>query len=90
MLRPTKNPWKKESEILTFIISNKNLSFMQVKSEKETQRVVLLGVGLEDLPTSGLEVRMMPDLCFNFPARDKIFPSQTICINFHLWLLVLR
>ena len=55
---------------------------MQVKGEKETQRVDLLGVGLEDLPVDRLKVRMMLDLCFSFPARNKIFLSQTICINF--------
>ena len=81
MLRPTQDLWKKESGTLNFRIGNKNLGFMQVKSEKETQRVVLLGVGLEDLPIGGLKVRMMLDLCFNFQARDKIFLSQTICIN---------
>ena len=81
--RPTQDPWKRESETLNFTTDNKNLGFMQVKSEKETQRVVPLGVGLEDLPASKLEVWMMFDLYFNFPSKDKIFLSQTICINFH-------
>ena len=76
MLRPTQDLWKKESETLNFRIGKKNLNFMQVKGEKETQRVILLGVGLEDLPVDRLEVRMMLDLCFNFLARDKIFLSQ--------------
>ena len=40
-------------------------------------------VGLEDLPVGTLEVRMMLDLYFNFPAETKIFLSQTICTNFH-------
>ena len=74
MLRPTQDLWKKESETLNFRIGNKNLGFMQVKGEKETQRVVLLGVGLEDLPIGRLEVRMMLDLYFNFLARDQNIP----------------
>jgi len=55
---------------------------MQVKSNKGIQRVVLLEVGLEDLPVGGLEVQMMLGLYFDFPARDKILSSQIICTNF--------
>ena len=63
-LMPTQDPWKRESKIWNFRTDNKNLNFMQVK--KETLRVAPLGVGLGDLPTGGLEVRMMLDLYFNF------------------------
>ena len=53
---------------------------MQVR--KETLRVALLGVGLGDLLAGRLEIRMMLDLYFNFPAKTtKTFP-ETICINF--------
>ena len=44
---------------------------MQVKGEKETQRVDLLGVGLEDLPVDRLKVRMMLDLCLVFLQETK-------------------
>jgi len=54
LLRPTQDLWKRESETLNFRIGNKNLGFMQVK--KETQRVVPLGVGLENLLEGRLEV----------------------------------
>ena len=60
---------------MNFRIGNKNLSFIQVKSSKGTQRIVLLEVGLEDLPICGLKVRIMLDLYFDFPAKDKIFLS---------------
>ena len=57
---------------------------MQVKRNKEIQRVVPLEVGLEDLLAGGLEAQLTFDLYFDFLARDKIFFSRTICINFHL------
>ena len=60
---------------MNFRIGNKNLNFIQVKSSKGTQRIVLLEVGLEDLPIGGLKVRIMLDLYFDFPAKDKIFLS---------------
>jgi len=49
MLRPTQDLWKNELVTLNFRIGSKNFSFIQVKSSKGTQRVVLLEVGLEDL-----------------------------------------
>ena len=65
---------------MNFRIGNKNLSFIQVKSSKGTQRIVLLEVGLEDLSAGRLKFRLMHDLYIYFPVRNKISLSQIILL----------
>ena len=68
-LIPTRDLWRRRSEILNFRNDNKNLGFMQVR--KETLRVASLEAGLGDLHASRPRVLIMLKLYFNFPARTR-------------------
>ena len=83
---PTHGLWKKGSGTSSFKIVSKSLNFILTKSNMGMQRVVLLELGREDLPTSRLKVQIMLDCTFYFPKKKKI-PSQIICTNSqHLFL----
>ena len=69
MLMPTHGLWKKGSGTLSFKIVSKSLNFILTKSNKGMQRVVLLEVGREDLPTGRPKVQMMLDCTFYFLAK---------------------
>ena len=65
-------------------IINTILTFLQGK--KEILKVDPLEVDQGDPHAGRLEVLMMHDLFFYFPAKEKeVFLKQS-CINFHVWL----
>lgn len=76
MLRPSHGLLNKGSGTSSFEIGDKKINFTLTKSNKGMQRKVLLDVGRQ--------VQMMHNLYFDFPAKDKIFPSKIICVDFQL------